>query len=506
MTNFDLTNEYWVHDSLDQSKVFFFLLWRIFYDPFLCEVKRQKSLCGYCIDSRFVAKIGRLKNQNGLTLFLVAGVFVDDTIWVGSSQAATQYILDIASNFFSINNISINNKKTVVISINRKIGEALLLISGSPISIARKRESHRYLRIYLLSEGLFKPSLAKAHSDVRFFINLVLRKAILDKQFLYLVSAILQPIVNYRSHLKSFEQLQAKCKVASVLSFSNASGLLGRLFVHRSLDLQVLSWSPIHLLCRPIRLHISPVNNFLAGVKRLDSHGPVLRWFNLACEFLVYSFYVGLLVMELKLQDVGGLDNVSCLKQSLVTFNLCIIEVYTDGSLKNFGMQKIGCGAAAYFPDVDQGIGIRVGGLVSSTLAELQAIALALECIPFCSSVIIYLDSQTVLDACATESVLVFSDFQNCCWLEWHGIFNLIKRKGLGVSWHKVKEHLGVVGNEHANKLANSATSSNLVLPVLVKKMFIKIGRMAVSETGPDSAVIGNDMIGDVNWVHIASV
>ncbi|KAG9304694.1 hypothetical protein G9A89_000160 [Geosiphon pyriformis] len=263
--------------------------------------------------------------------------------------------------------------------------------------------------------------------------------------------------------LKSFKQLQAKYKVASVLSFSNAGGLLDYLFVHRSLDLQVLSWSPIHPLCHLVRLHISPVNNFLASVvkvflncnmslgnfshtafrfsdgtlmflvlgnclfyevlcllkrfrvtfieqlytkkdlvfdwksfhhwKRLDLHGPVPHWFNLACKFLIHSLHVGLPVIELKLQDVGGSDDIFCLKQNLITSNLCVIEIYTDSSLKNFGMQKMGCGATAYFPDVGQGIGIRVGGLVSSTLTELQAIALALECVFFHSSVIIYSDS-----------------------------------------------------------------------------------------------------------------
>ncbi|KAG9306143.1 hypothetical protein G9A89_016047 [Geosiphon pyriformis] len=72
MTDFGLTNEYYVHDGLDQDKVFSPLLWRIFYNSLLCEVKRQKT-----------------DSQTGLTLFFAAGAFVDDTIWVDSSQAAT---------------------------------------------------------------------------------------------------------------------------------------------------------------------------------------------------------------------------------------------------------------------------------------------------------------------------------------------------------------------------------------------------------------------------------
>ncbi|KAG9289485.1 hypothetical protein G9A89_008046 [Geosiphon pyriformis] len=121
--------------------------------------------------------------------------------------------------------------------------------------------------------------------------------------------------------LKSFEQLQTECKVASVLCFSNAGGVLGCLFNYKSLDLQILGWSPIHLLCHPIRLRIN----------------------------------------------------------------------------------------------LDLSIGTKVGELVFSTMAELQAIALALECVSPDSSVVVYSNSQAVLDACVAESVLVSSDFCNCC-------------------------------------------------------------------------------------------
>ncbi|KAG9307175.1 hypothetical protein G9A89_017003 [Geosiphon pyriformis] len=103
------------------------------------------------------------------------------------------------------------------------------------------------------------------------------------------------------------------------------------------------------------------------------------------------------------------------------------------------------CSVAAYFSNMNQDIGIRVGRLVSSTLAKL---------------------------------------------------------KELSVFWHKIKEHLGVADNEHADKLANLAASSDLVLLVLVKEIFIKTGEMAMSgnEAGSGSAVISKDMIGNVDW------
>ncbi|KAG9289655.1 hypothetical protein G9A89_014390 [Geosiphon pyriformis] len=97
-----------------------------------------------------------------VNFFFTAGAFVDDTIWIGNSQSATQFILDIASKFFSINDISINNNKTVVIFINKKIKDAALRINWSPILIAKCSVPHRYLGIFLSTDDLSKSSLAKA--------------------------------------------------------------------------------------------------------------------------------------------------------------------------------------------------------------------------------------------------------------------------------------------------------------------------------------------------------
>ncbi|KAG9296506.1 hypothetical protein G9A89_015098 [Geosiphon pyriformis] len=134
MTNFGLSGGYKVHDGLDQSEIFSPLLWRIFYDPLLCEVKRHEQLYG---------------------------------------------------------------EKMVAIPINQGFKIALLSICGQPILIAKKGELHRYLSIFLSTERLSKPSVAKAHTDICFFVNVVLRKTIIDKQFSYLVSAVLQSIVSY---------------------------------------------------------------------------------------------------------------------------------------------------------------------------------------------------------------------------------------------------------------------------------------------------------------------
>ncbi|KAG9305777.1 hypothetical protein G9A89_001065 [Geosiphon pyriformis] len=173
--------------------------------------------------------------------------------------------------------------------------------------------------------------------------------------------------------------------------------------VHDSLD-QGEMFSPLLW-----RIFYDPL---LCEVKRQES----------LCEYCIDSRFVAktdsLPVIELQLLDVSGLDGVFWLKQCLFISNLNVIEVYIDKSLKNFGMQEMECGAAAYFLDVDLCIGIRVSGLVSFILAELQVIVLALECVLFCSSIVVYLNSQIALGACAAESVLASLDFHNHCWMK----------------------------------------------------------------------------------------
>ncbi|KAG9300794.1 hypothetical protein G9A89_023592 [Geosiphon pyriformis] len=544
MTDFGLTDGYCVHDGLDQGES------------------------------------GRVESQTGLSSYFATGTFVDDTIWVGSSQSATQHILDVASEFFQINDILINNNKTVAISINCKVGNPALFISGSPISVAKKGEFHQYLGIFLSTEGLSKPSLAKAHSDVHFFTNLVLRKAISDKQFLYLVSAVLQSIISYRTQfsfvsigicnkwdamihkglklksglpldfpsdsihhlsfygLRSFLQIQSKGKVASLIDFANSGGIVGHLFFHRSHDLQVLCWHPIHSLSSPVRIHVSASNNFLVGLvrvlyncklslggsfpnsfradsgmpmltvlgesvfsrcllllwryyvafvdqlcdyygtvfdwstfkrwKKLDPCGPIPEWFRLSAVFLAGEdsspAHIPLLA-NIGFLDILGFFGFVFVCDCLSQVNARVLSVYTDGSLRN--LDTVGCevGAAAFFEDIGMGLDVGVFGLMSSIMTELQAIALALKCVPVFSNVHLFSDSQSALDACKSELGLVVLDFRNWCWVECQHIANVIYSKGLKVTWHKVKDHSEISRNEHANVIASAVSVSDWFFP-----------------------------------------
>ncbi|KAG9295766.1 hypothetical protein G9A89_008994 [Geosiphon pyriformis] len=317
-----------------------------------------------------------------------------------------------------------------------------LHISGQLISVAKKSESHRYLGIFLSTEDLSKPSLAKTHADVRFFFNLVLRKTVLDKQFSYLVSAVLQPIVYYCTQfsfvaksvcqkwnimikkglkakaflpkdffikalhhpslysLKPFEQVQAEAKVASVISFSNALKILSCLFEHHALDLQVLSWILLNLLCHLVKLRVCLLNNFLAGIMRIfldtdvslvnkllstfykSGHFPMLEILGASCYFEVVC------LLKHFVLDGSGLfcsDNFLFVHKCLHEVWAGKLNIFIDGSLSGLGTLDVAYGAAAYFFEINLGINVRVQGLLSFTLVEFQV----------------------TLDACISEYIIV---------------------------------------------------------------------------------------------------
>ncbi|KAG9296087.1 hypothetical protein G9A89_011939 [Geosiphon pyriformis] len=457
---------------------------------------------------------------------------IPNKLWKHS--VSTQYTLNIANEFFEVNDISINSEKTVAIPINQGVKVASLSICGQPILIAKKNKTHHYLDIFLSTEGLSKPSVAKAHTDVRFFVNIVLRKVIMDKQFLYLVSAVLQPIVSYclkskacffhdfpdaalhhpsLYSLKPFEQMQSEGKMAALIMFSNAPVGLVKIFLDNELSLvnnfPTVFHNPGHFLLFSIlgkSLYFNSVKSLKCfGVvfgnwlfdkkdglldwktfchwKRLDPCGLVPHWFVVVSEFFLgkrFSLSGTTGSVELHRLDVLGSSKFSAIKNELHNVWLDFFEVYTDGSLKNAGSAEIAGSAATYFPALNLSVGVAIRGFLSSTMAELQAVALSLECVPFSSTVVLYLDSQAAINACVSEMSFATPNFCNQCWFERHHIFNLVRDKDLNVSWAKIKGHFEIPSNVKADLAVGAVFGSPFLLSANMHEHFLVVENTAV--------------------------
>ncbi|KAG9289210.1 hypothetical protein G9A89_022520 [Geosiphon pyriformis] len=201
------------------------------------------------------------------------------------------------------------------------------------------------------------------------------------------------------------------------------------------------------------------------------------------------------------------------------------MSVILDGSLSGLGTLGMKAGAAVFFEDIDLSLGVKVSGLVSSIMVELQAIALTLKCVPFSHSVNLFTDSQTALDAYKSESILTHPDFRNWCWIKCHHIADVIYCKNLDVNWVKVRGHSGVLSNKHADVFAKAAVFSNMHLPHIINKHFFMAGDTIVSgnfrhfvcdvfrsiyhvcwEIGSGFWILVDSLCADVDWSRSSSV
>ncbi|KAG9291763.1 hypothetical protein G9A89_012048 [Geosiphon pyriformis] len=199
--------------------------------------------------------------------------------------------------------------------------------------------------------------------------------------------------------------------------------------------------------------------------KRLSSRSFIPTWFVSVSDFIKCSGLSNNIVVACHFAPGNIACNTGFVFEWLLASKHGSIEVYMDGSVKGLGSIDACGSAAAYFPKANVSIDVRVFGLLSSTLVELQAIALVLECIPNSSMVILFMNSQTLLDICKFEVGGFGSDFQHKSWIKKKHICQAILNKNLSVTWRKVKGHSGVIGNEHADFFANTESkfSTNIV-------------------------------------------
>ncbi|KAG9284415.1 hypothetical protein G9A89_023672 [Geosiphon pyriformis] len=381
---------------------------------------------------------------SGLTSYFAASAFVDNTIWVGNCLSTTQKILDIVSEFFSVNDISINASKTVAILINQGVKDVSLSISGSNILVAKRKESHWLqfscvLKSVCDSDALHHPELFG---------------------------------------LRTFDQVLTENLLASLISFANAGGILGRLFDHR---LNAQAPSPVFdQTADRFNELLSAGGGVIVLDKRLDPRDLVSAWFTLV-NFVSAGGLLGGGFVPFCLTSAGVSCDFSYVHTQLLASGLDPVTIYTDGSVKCMGSVSACGGVAAYFPGVNASIGVSVNGLLSLILVELQAIALALECVPGSSLVVLFTDSQVSLDMCCFRFGGFGPDFWNKCWIEKEYISQIISKKSLSVTWNKVKGHSGDVGNECANFYTNSAVISSFILTPVVPFYFLRVEGRPVS-------------------------
>jgi hypothetical protein len=136
------------NDRIDQGDALSPLLWRIFYDPLLVRIQQTKD-SGYEMKVTWPNDINDPITWTQYRLQVSVCAYMNDTIFLESSRFRMQNIVDIANEFYIINDIDINAKKSELIIINPTVErhEQNIELGHDRSIIQATNEEIRYLGI-----------------------------------------------------------------------------------------------------------------------------------------------------------------------------------------------------------------------------------------------------------------------------------------------------------------------------------------------------------------------
>uniref|UniRef100_U9SHI2 Reverse transcriptase domain-containing protein n=1 Tax=Rhizophagus irregularis (strain DAOM 181602 / DAOM 197198 / MUCL 43194) TaxID=747089 RepID=U9SHI2_RHIID len=179
-TAYGLSDGFIGNDGIDQGDALSPLLWRIFYDPLLVGIQQTK-------DSGYEMKVTWPNDINDPTM---------DTLQASgseSSKSRMQKIVDIANDFYLINDIDINVKKSEMIIINPSVKRHDQIIKlGHDRSIVQATNNEiRYLGVWFSNKPSRRRWMQRLSMMVKNFCDTVRRKFVPAGQCIYLINRVL---------------------------------------------------------------------------------------------------------------------------------------------------------------------------------------------------------------------------------------------------------------------------------------------------------------------------
>src|SRR6266540_490798 len=113
LTKGGLSEFYDVKIGIDQGEVISPLLWCIYFDPLLCEIKQLNK--GYTITHKWMSNVSQGLQQQ-LQEQIAALSFMDDANWISSSLEDLEDILEVADDFYNLTRAAINKDKSKLLT------------------------------------------------------------------------------------------------------------------------------------------------------------------------------------------------------------------------------------------------------------------------------------------------------------------------------------------------------------------------------------------------------
>ncbi|CAJ0908002.1 15184_t:CDS:2, partial [Entrophospora sp. SA101] len=198
ITSVGLTSNFRVEDGIEQGEAWSPILWRIFYDPLLCELDKF-SQHGYQMKTQYRLDMGQ-ESTCIINKIITHAAFMDDTTLIGNNLEGMTRLHQITKSFYKANDIKDNPNKSVLININAK-EEEMQLDDHNKITAIKKSESARYLGILIDGDGKIKSQKNKILEFSRTAAAIARKKSITELQVTYLFNKVIIPAIEYKLQL-----------------------------------------------------------------------------------------------------------------------------------------------------------------------------------------------------------------------------------------------------------------------------------------------------------------
>ena len=106
--------------------------------------------------------------------------FTDNTIWIANSQQNLQKIINRVQEFYELNNIEINPKKSELIAINqRKIHNNRKIVLGTrkiEVLVKEEKETAHFLGVWIGAKNQEKSTKNRVKRDIYSFSSMINHK------------------------------------------------------------------------------------------------------------------------------------------------------------------------------------------------------------------------------------------------------------------------------------------------------------------------------------------
>ncbi|KAF9110174.1 hypothetical protein BGW39_004809, partial [Mortierella sp. 14UC] len=124
--------------------------------------------------------------------------FMDDTKWIARNKENLLEIVKIAMSFFALHGIEINPKKSELLVINPTSTDLSITVGADRVTALPPATSARALGVWFSADGKGKYTRQLVQQELTTMCEILSRKAVTDKQTIYIFNNVLLPRILYR--------------------------------------------------------------------------------------------------------------------------------------------------------------------------------------------------------------------------------------------------------------------------------------------------------------------